>query len=92
MSTDELAPPSDPPNRRFYLTTGEVHELSGYKLYSKQVAWLQKNGIHHYVRADGRPMVPVTAIESPKPGAPKPKKFEPDFDAVRVMPRTVKRG
>lgn len=78
------------PNRR-YLTPDEVRELSGYRMKSKQVAWLQRNGIHHYIRADGRPMVPLAATDPPKPGN-EPKKFEPDFDAVRVAPKPVNVG
>jgi uncharacterized protein (DUF1778 family) len=75
------------PNRALYLTAREVRELSGYQMKSQQVMWLRKNGIHHYVRADGRPIVPLGATDPPKPGEPGPEKFKPDFDAVRVAPK-----
>ncbi len=64
-----------------YLTADELRELSGYVMKSKQVAWLRKNGIHHYVRADGYAIVPRSAIEPPRPDQLAPKPFVPDLDA-----------
>lgn len=62
-----------------FLTEDQLYELTGYTRKSAQVSWLRKNGIQHYVRADGRPSVPVTALgkaDAPRKG--------PNFDAIRV--------
>jgi Domain of unknown function (DUF4224) len=63
-----------------FLTPDQLHELTGYTRKSAQVRWLRKNGIQHYVRADGRPSVPVDVFT--KPDAP--QKRQPNFDAVRM--------
>ena len=39
------------------LTPAEVAELSGYTRPSRQIVWLTRQGIRHYVGADGRPRV-----------------------------------
>lgn len=46
-----------------FLTMTQLQELTGLSQSAAQVRWLQKNGIRHYVRADGRPSVTVAAIE-----------------------------
>lgn len=63
-----------------FLTPQQVFELTGYTQKSAQVRWLRKNGVQHYVRADGRASVPVGAIGKPSDA---PRKG-PNFDAVRV--------
>lgn len=63
-----------------FLTPDQLHELTGYTRKSAQVRWLRKNGVQHYVRADGRPSVPVDALGKP-PDAPRKG---PNFDAIRV--------
>ncbi len=40
------------------------------------------NGVQHYVRADGKTAVPVTAIR-PDEASAKSTAPEPDFDAIR---------
>jgi hypothetical protein len=64
-----------------FLTEDQLQELTGYRQPKAQVTWLQKNGVRHYVRADGRPKVPTAAIESPDGVVP--SVVLPDFDAVR---------
>lgn len=43
-----------------FLTPTELVTLTGYKLPGKQIAWLRKNGLHHWINAAGRPVVPRT--------------------------------
>ena len=66
---------------KIWLTEEEREQLTGYKRPGDQVRWLQENAIHHTVRADGWPMVPVSAIgkaaEAPVPPT------GPRFDAIR---------
>lgn len=60
------------------LTDDELQRLTGYKQKSAQVRWLQANGVRHYVRADGRPNVPASALD-----APKDTRVGPNLNAVR---------
>ena len=46
-----------------FLTRNETHELTGYKIPSAQIRWLQKNGILFRVGADGYPRVLMSEIE-----------------------------
>lgn len=64
-----------------FLSVKDLQELTGYSQGAAQIRWLQKNGIQHTVRADGKPRV-VPAALAP---APAPSKARgPNFDAVRV--------
>lgn len=47
-----------------FLTPAELITLTGYRRASAQVRWLQLQGVPHWVRADGRPSVPRSAIEA----------------------------
>ncbi len=49
-----------------FLTPDQLHDLTGYVQAAAQIRWLRKNGIAHYVRADGRPMVTVAATTDAK--------------------------
>lgn len=60
------------------LTEQEIQRLTGYKQKAAQVRWLQSNGVRHYVRADGRPNVPSSALDLPKE-----TRAKPNLDAVR---------
>lgn len=60
------------------LTSQQIEQLTGYKQKAAQVRWLQKNGLRHYVRADGHPNVPASALD-----APKTERVGPNLDAVR---------
>lgn len=61
-----------------FLTAPELRELTGYQRPKAQIRWLQTNGVQHYVRADGKPVVPRAAITS----SPRPKPA-PNFAALR---------
>ena len=40
-----------------FLTPDEVVILTGYKRSADQVRWLERNGVPHWVNAQGRPVV-----------------------------------
>lgn len=40
-----------------FLTTQEVEQLTGYVKPSKQIQWLTRNRVPHYVNRFGRPVV-----------------------------------
>lgn len=61
------------------LTAIELEELTGYRQKTAQVRWLQENGVLHYVRADGHPNVPDSALTAP----PVATRVGPKLDAVR---------
>lgn len=63
-----------------FLTAEQLQELTGYRQAAAQVRWLQRNGITHYVRADGRPVVPASALVTDGKHRP----AAPDLDSVRV--------
>lgn len=64
-----------------FLTAEQLQDLTGYRLAAYQVKWLRKSGIRHYVRADGKPRVPVSAVDEGK-SAPK-QVVQPDFAALK---------
>jgi len=41
-----------------FLTPEELQILTGYKRASRQIRWLQENGIRHWVNGHGLPVVP----------------------------------
>lgn len=41
-----------------FLDASELLDLTGYRQPAAQVRWLRRNGITHYVRADGQVRVP----------------------------------
>lgn len=45
------------------LTDDERVVLTGYERPAYQVRWLIQNGIHHWKRKDGVPVVPRSSIE-----------------------------
>jgi hypothetical protein len=60
------------------LTSEQLEQLTGYRQKAAQVRWLQKNGVRHYVRADGHPNVPESALD-----APMTTRNGPKLDAAR---------
>lgn len=62
-----------------FLTQQQIQELTGYRRKCEQVRWLRKNGIRHYVRADGHPTVPANALEAPRQKV----RAEPNLEAVQ---------
>lgn len=63
-----------------YLTSEEIFELSGYVQPSKQIKWLAKNGIRHFVRRDGR--VRVVRSDLAQRQAPPTVTTGPNFAAL----------
>lgn len=60
-----------------FLTPAELVELTGYRRASAQVSWLRKQGVRHYVRRDGRPVVVKDALVTDAPA-----RKRPDFSKV----------
>jgi hypothetical protein len=46
-----------------FLTREEIIDLTGYKVRPKQIEWLLRNGVRHWVPATGWPIVPRSAID-----------------------------
>lgn len=67
-----------------FLTGEQVRELTGYMQPSAQVRWLRMNGMTHWVRADGHPKVPVSAIRENAVTVSGCGAAIPDFESVRV--------
>lgn len=63
-----------------FLTAEELVDLTGWKRASRQVAWLRKNGVKHYVRRGGRPCVPLDALA--QPATADPARPRPDFSKL----------
>ena len=63
-----------------FLTNAQLQELTGYQKPSAQIRWLRAQGLRRWVRADGRPAVPITAIDGPAPPQVRP---QPNFAAIR---------
>ena len=64
-----------------FLTAEQLEDLTGRKQPAAQIRWLRRNGVHHFVRADGHPRVLSDALrrrdtEEVRPG--------PDFAALTV--------
>lgn len=45
-----------------FLTDEQLADLTGLKQPAAQIRWLQRNGVDHYVRADGKPRVLMSAL------------------------------
>ncbi len=67
-----------------YLSPDEMSELTGLTQGAAQIRWLQKNGIRHFVRADGKPRVPRRAVTEEADSSSASLDLQPNFDAVRV--------
>lgn len=67
-----------------FLSREQLLDLTGYRQPRAQVEWLQKNGVLHWVRADGRPSVPLSAITDPPVRVTGAAEFTPNFDALRL--------
>jgi hypothetical protein len=64
-------------NRQMFLSVEELCEMTGYRRYSLQRRWLQREGIGFRVRADGRPVVLISElINTPSPPV------QPNFSAL----------
>ena len=48
-----------------FLSPAELQALTGRKQPRKQIQWLATNGLRFFVRADGKPAVPVDQVARP---------------------------
>jgi hypothetical protein len=78
-------PGDDQPHAPLFLTPEQVQELTGYRQFRAQIRWLQQAGLRHWVRADGRPVVPVAAIEQLAAPDKEDRGPGPDFSQVRPV-------
>jgi Domain of unknown function (DUF4224) len=68
-----------------FLSPEQLCEMTGYRRYSGQRRWLQREGISFRIRADGRPIVLISELtKTPPPHA------QPNFGAMAT--RGVTRG
>lgn len=67
---------------QLFLTDEQLVDLTSYVMPSAQVRWLVRNGVHHYVRGDGKPRVLASTIQPD--AAPRKAAWTPNFDAVRA--------
>jgi hypothetical protein len=49
-----------------FLSPEDVRELTGYSMPARQARWLKRKGVHHYVNAQGRPVVTWEALDGRK--------------------------
>ena len=64
-----------------FLTPEQLETLTGLRQPAAQIRWLRRNGVRHYVRADGRPVVPASALAGQ---TQPPKAAGPNFAALRA--------
>lgn len=60
-----------------FLSEEDVAKLTGRKQKPAQVDWLRLNGIQFYINAEGRAIVPKSAIEGSKEKTAMDKPWEP---------------
>lgn len=46
-----------------FLTPEELRQLTGYVKPSKQIEWLRRKGVPHFVNAAGRPVVRANLMD-----------------------------
>jgi hypothetical protein len=71
-----------------FLTASELFDLTGYKIPSKQKAWLQGQGFIFRVAADGRPRVDRSHYLKLMGGAAEVAQYpktRPDFTSLRKL-------
>ncbi len=61
-----------------FLTPSEIEQLTGYRVPARQITWLTRNAIPHFVNGAGRPVVTRAAVEARGSGR--------DVRAGRVLP------
>lgn len=68
-----------------FLTQEELVELTGVKRKSKQIEVLRRMALPFWVNADGKPVVPVAAIEGARePVTKSAPKWEPPKPVARI--------
>lgn len=60
-----------------FLEDDELARLTGRKLKSLQIVWLQQSGIRFWVSATGHPVVPRSAIDGTPPAPAEKPNWEP---------------
>lgn len=65
-----------------FLTPEQLEDLTGLKQAAAQIRWLQKNGVEHYVRADGQVRVVPAALEPARGDTRSVTK--PNFEVLRA--------
>lgn len=65
-----------------FLTPAELEDFTGLKQAAAQIRWLQKNGVEHYVRADGQVRVVRSKLESKESSATAVTR--PNFEVLRA--------
>ena len=63
-----------------WLTEQELYGLTKYRWPSKQIKWLKRHGVRHFVAADGHPRVMWGALQEQKQGV-----GGPNLEAVRSL-------
>lgn len=61
-----------------WLTDQELYDLTKYRLPSKQIKWLKRHGVRHFIAADGHPRVMWAALQEQKHDGP-------NLEAVRSL-------
>jgi len=59
-----------------FLHKSELEELTGYKMPARQIAWLKRQGIRHWINATSRPIVPRSQFESKQAASDHTSGFE----------------
>ena len=47
-----------------FLSLSQVEQLTGYRKAAKQIEWLVRNAIPHYVNRQGKPVVPQDLLNA----------------------------
>lgn len=66
-----------------FLTHEQLVDLTGLSQGAAQIRWLKAHGITHWVRVDGKPRVPMAAVEGRSSASPA-ELTQPDFGALRA--------
>lgn len=63
-----------------FLTKANIRTLTGLEDKAEQVAWLRKNGVHHFVNAAGKIIVTWGAVDGL--AGSQPRTWSPDYSAI----------
>lgn len=66
-----------------FLTPEQLEDLTGLRQPAAQIRWLRANRITVYVRADGRPRVPVSELQRRAQPTDAGAPSQPNFEALR---------
>lgn len=64
-----------------WLDDAELFALTGYRRNAERIAWLNRHGVRHFVRADGSVIVLRSALMHSDPAR---TVTAPNFEALRV--------